>query len=176
MQNMMLRFAVALLTFGFGVSVTMFWIGYRTPDVKTFEVATHPLPPVAPPVGMMIDEPPAPPPGPVGPITGATISGGVLNGKAISKPAPAYPAIAGAARASGTVVVQVVLDEAGRVVMANAVSGHPLLREAATQAAYQARFTPTLLGKRRVKVSGVVTYNFVPQQPGGQETLRRVGA
>jgi len=92
-----------------------------------------------------------------------TVSGGVLNGKAISKPQPAYPAIAKAARASGTVVVQVLIDEQGRVVSAHAVSGHPLLQQSAVSAARQAKFSPTLLSGQPVKVSGVITYNFVLQ-------------
>jgi TonB family protein len=98
------------------------------------------------------------------PSGGQTISGGVLNGKAISKPEPPYPAIAKAARASGTVTVQVTVDETGRVVSASAVSGHPLLHAAAVAAAKQARFTPTLLSGEPVKVSGVLTYNFVLEQ------------
>ena len=89
------------------------------------------------------------------------VSGGVLNGKAIAKPQPAYPPIAKAARAQGTVVVQVLVDEEGYVIAANAVSGHPLLQQAAVFAARQARFTPTYLGGQPVKVSGVITYNFV---------------
>ena len=92
-----------------------------------------------------------------------TISGGVLNGKAISKPQPAYPPIAKAARASGTVTVQVLVDEQGRVVSAHAVSGHPLLQQSAVSAARQAKFSPTLLSGQPVKVSGVITYNFVLQ-------------
>jgi protein TonB len=84
-----------------------------------------------------------------------------MNGKAISKPAPAYPAIARAARASGTVTVQVLIDESGRVTSARAVSGHPLLQQSAVQAAYGARFSPTLLSGQPVKVTGVITYNFV---------------
>ena len=90
-----------------------------------------------------------------------TISGGVLNGKAISKPEPPYPALAKAARASGTVTVQVTVDETGKVVAAKAVSGHPLLQSAAVAAARQATFTPTLLSGKPVKVTGVLTYNFV---------------
>ncbi len=89
-----------------------------------------------------------------------TISGGVLNGKAISKPAPPYPAVAREARASGSVVVQITVDESGKVTSASAVSGHPLLRQAAVQAAYQAKFTPTLLSGKPVKVNGTITYNF----------------
>lgn len=91
---------------------------------------------------------------------GKTISGGVLNGKAISLPKPAYPAIARVARASGTVVVQVLVDEKGNVVSARAVSGHPLLRPASEGAARGAKFTPTKLSGKPVKVSGVITYNF----------------
>jgi TonB family protein len=91
------------------------------------------------------------------------ISGGVLNGKAIELPQPPYPPAARAVRASGAVTVQVLIDEHGNVVSANAVSGHPLLRSAAVQAARSARFSPTLLGGQPVKVSGVINYNFVLQ-------------
>jgi TonB family protein len=90
--------------------------------------------------------------------------GSVLNGKAISKPEPTYPALARAARASGVVTVHVTVDESGHVVSAEAVSGHPLLRPAAVAAARQARLTPTLLSGKPVKVSGVLTYNFVLEQ------------
>jgi TonB family protein len=95
---------------------------------------------------------------------GQTISGGVLNGKATSKPEPPYPALAKAARAQGTVVVQVTVDETGGVTAAKAISGHPLLQPAAVAAAKQAKFSPTLLSGRPVKVSGVLTYNFVLEQ------------
>ncbi|HEX5833259.1 MAG TPA: TonB family protein [Pyrinomonadaceae bacterium] len=107
------------------------------------------------------DEPPPPVATPT-PRT-APISGGVLNGKAISLPKPQYPPIARAARASGTVVVQVLIDENGNVVSAKAVSGHPLLQAVATQAARQARFSPTKLSGQPVKVTGVIQYNFVAQ-------------
>ncbi|HEX3560540.1 MAG TPA: TonB family protein [Pyrinomonadaceae bacterium] len=111
------------------------------------------------------DEPPPPPPPPAPKPTPpkTIVSGGVLNGKAISKPQPAYPPIAKAARAQGTVTVQIVVDESGRVISASAVSGHPLLQQAAVAAARQARFSPTLLSGQPVKVSGVITYNFVLQ-------------
>ena len=92
-----------------------------------------------------------------------TISGGVLNGKAISKPQPAYPAIAKAAKASGNVTVQVLVDERGNVISARAVSGHPLLQQSAVSAARGAKFRPTLVSGQPVKVTGVITYNFVLQ-------------
>ncbi|MBA2378253.1 MAG: TonB family protein, partial [Blastocatellia bacterium] len=62
-----------------------------------------------------------------------------------------------------TVTVQVVIDEAGNVISANAVNGHALLRPAAVAAARQAKFSPTMLSGQPVKVSGVITYNFVAQ-------------
>jgi len=107
------------------------------------------------------DEPPPPAATPTPPR--APISGGVLNGKAISLPKPAYPPIARAAHAAGTVVVQVLIDENGNVVSAHAVSGHPLLQAAAVGAARQAKFSPTKLSGQPVKVTGVIQYNFVSQ-------------
>jgi TonB family protein len=95
--------------------------------------------------------------------SGDTVSGGILNGKATSLPKPAYPRVAKAAGASGTVLVQVIVDETGKVTSATAVSGHPLLRQSAVQAAYQARFTPTKLEGKPVKVSGTISYDFVPE-------------
>lgn len=89
------------------------------------------------------------------------ISGGVLNGKATSLPKPAYPPAARAVNAEGAVTVQVLIDEDGLVVSASAVSGHPLLRAAAVDAAKGATFSPTRLAGQPVKVSGVITYNFV---------------
>ena len=109
-----------------------------------------------------IDEPP-PPPEPTPKKPSAPISGGVLNGKAISLPKPQYPAIARTARASGTVTVQVTIDENGSVISARAVGGHPLLQAAAVAAARGARFSPTKLSGQPVKVTGVITYNFLPQ-------------
>jgi protein TonB len=117
---------------------------------------------VAAPTKVQIaDEPPPPEAKPTPPR--APISGGVLNGKAISLPKPAYPPIARAAHAAGTVVVQVLIDENGSVVSAKAVSGHPLLQAVAVGAARQARFSPTKLSGQPVKVTGVIQYNFVAQ-------------
>lgn len=88
------------------------------------------------------------------------IGGGVLNGKAISLPRPAYPAIARAAHADGSVTVEVTIDEEGNVVAAKAVSGHPLLQSVSVAAARGAKFTPTKLSGQAVKVQGVLVYTF----------------
>lgn len=89
------------------------------------------------------------------------IIAGILNAKAKSLPNPAYPAIARAAHASGTVAVEVVIDERGCVQSARAISGHPLLQQAAVEAACHASFAPTRLSGQPVKVKGVLNYNFV---------------
>ena len=92
--------------------------------------------------------------------------GDVLNGKAISLPNAEYPAAAKAVKASGTVSVQVTVDEDGNVISAVAVGGHPLLRNAAMKAAGQAKFAPTMVNGSATKVSGVLTYNFVLPDEG----------
>ena len=80
-----------------------------------------------------------------------------------SKPQPVYPPIAKAARAQGVVKVQVIVDEEGKVIAAQVVSGHPLLQAAAVKAAREATFAPILLEGKPVKIAGVLTYNFVLQ-------------
>jgi TonB family protein len=91
------------------------------------------------------------------------IFGGVLNSKAISLPNPNYPAIARQAQASGTVTVEITVDEDGNVIAARAVSGHPLLQAASVDVARLAKFSPTLLSGEPVKIRGVLVFNFVAQ-------------
>ena len=115
------------------------------------------------------EPPPAPKPKPPPPTPTPTpaapkkVSLGVINGKASNLVTPPYPATARAVRASGAVNVSVQIDERGNVTSANAVSGHPLLRQAAEQAARQSKFTPTVLSGQPVAVSGIIVYNFVAQ-------------
>ena len=89
------------------------------------------------------------------------IEGGVLNGKALALPQPAYPRLARAAHVSGTVMVQVLIDEQGNVSAAHAVDGHPLLQSVCVAAAREAKFSPTLLEGEPVRVTGVIQYNFI---------------
>jgi len=186
MRTSLLRLAVALATFGLGVTLATLWLGLTTSSFKPSykrdscrfrqRAVLAPVPPVQP-LPAVAPAPPAietlkmetcettaeNPDGwtASGDSLRKTVSGGALNGKAVSKPVPEYPAAAMAARASGTVVVQITVDECGVVEKANAVSGHPLLRAAATDAAYKSQFTPTRLSGQPVKVTGMITYNFV---------------
>lgn len=89
-----------------------------------------------------------------------TVSGGVLNGKASSLPVPTYPALAKQNRDSGSVTIQILVDEKGVVTRAGGLSGSPTLQFAAREAACEAKFPPTKLQGRPVMLSGVLTYNF----------------
>jgi TonB family protein len=104
------------------------------------------------------DQPPAPRP------LLKPVSGGVLNGKALSLPAPIYPEFARRSRTGGLVEVEVVVDENGKVISAHALGGPPSLRDVAVQAAFRARFSPTKLSGQPVKITGRINYNFtIPQ-------------
>jgi TonB family protein len=90
----------------------------------------------------------------------ASLRSEVIPGMAIRKAAPEYPPTARAAKASGPVIVQALISETGDVIEAQVLSGHPLLREAALQAARRWVFSPTTLSGRPVKIRGVLTFNF----------------
>lgn len=178
MRTSLLRLAAALATFGLGVTLATVWLGLDTPKLKLDyegrscrarirERAVLMPAPHAPVIAPVAPLPPAPPAVETvraetceGTAAGRTVTGGVLNGKAVSKPAPSYPVEAMRTGVSGTVVVRITVDECGDVERAEAVSGPSLLREAATDAAYRSRFAPTRLEGEPVKVSGTITYNF----------------
>jgi protein TonB len=88
------------------------------------------------------------------------VSGGILNGKALSLPQPMYPDVARRMRVGGTVAVEVIIDVNGKVIAAKAVKGPAMLMQAAELAAKQAKFTPTLLSGQPVKIAGTINYNF----------------
>jgi TonB family protein len=104
------------------------------------------------------DPPPAPRP------LMKPVSGGVLNGRALSLPAPIYPEFARRSHTGGLVEVEVVVDESGKVISARALSGPSSLRDVSVQAAFRAHFSPTKLSGQPVKITGRINYNFtIPQ-------------
>lgn len=133
-----------------------------TPTPTTNQTPESTPPPQPTPIPKTPTPTPIPTPIPTRNPPNKIVSGGVVNGKAVNLVRPTYPAAAKAVRASGAVSVQVLIDESGNVVRASAVSGHPLLRSAAEQAARSSKFSPTVLGGQAVKVTGVVVYNFIP--------------
>lgn len=181
MHSTLLRLAVSLATCALGVALTALWAGFGAPTQPAAKRLSAPAAPravIAPSMSAapQAPVPPAPADFPCASLPGNAerrpevvdtpaqpLSGGVLNGKAVSKPAPAYPTAARAAGVSGTVVVLITVDECGRVESARPLSGPALLQTASTEAAYQARFSPTRLSGRPVKVSGTITYNYLLQ-------------
>lgn len=148
-------------SFNFGDGLA---VGPRGSSLGTSGTGTSGIPVVAvegddprPPVPT-----PSPNPTPAVP-TQVKLPSRFISSKVISKPVPPYPEIAKRAHVSGSVTVEILVDEAGRVISARATSGHPLLRASAERAAYQVRLTPTLLSGQPVKVSGLITYNFILQ-------------
>ena len=106
--------------------------------------------------------PPAPTPTPVTPKILKVTE--LINSRALLLPKPPYPVLAKQIRLQGTVVIQVLIDENGKVLSARPVSGHPMLIPEAQRAAMQAKFSPTTLNGIAVKVSGMISYNFqMPQ-------------
>lgn len=74
--------------------------------------------------------------------------------KVVKYVAPKYPAAAQAVRASGTVDVTVKIDKDGKVILAESISGHPLLRKACEVAAKEWIFSKDLtLETREVKIN-----------------------
>jgi TonB family protein len=97
---------------------------------------------------------------PIPPRSTVRVSGQVLQGKALTKITPEYPTLARSIHVGGPVAVEVVISQNGQVESAHAISGHPLLMQAAVEAAKHWRFEPTLLSGVAVRVTGVITFVF----------------
>ena len=90
------------------------------------------------------------------------VSEEVLRKAAVALPEPEYAANAELANASGPVQVELIIDRTGVVTAARAVSGNPMLFDAATLAARKARFLMSAFSDRPISAYGVLTYNFAP--------------
>jgi hypothetical protein len=93
--------------------------------------------------------------------TSKLISYGVINGRAIKLVVPDYPRIARALSVAGLVEVLVVINERGCVIKADAYAGHPLLRYESVKAALHSMFEPVTLSGRPIRVTGIITYNYL---------------
>jgi TonB family protein len=108
-----------------------------------------------------VETPPAAPSPPL-PQDPEKVSEGVLQGSAITRVNPVYPASARKMNATGTVEVEVTISEKGLVVEATAISGHFALRAAAVEAARKWVFKPAVFSGAPVKIKGVLTFTFAP--------------
>lgn len=93
------------------------------------------------------------------------VTGSIGGAKAVTLVKPAYPEEARVAGAEGKIRVAVEIDETGTVTSAKAVSGDPLLFEAAQKAALQSKFLTPKAGDARTKVTGFLNYNFTIEKP-----------
>jgi len=88
------------------------------------------------------------------------ISSGTVQANCISCPPPLYPSAAKAVRVSGTVVLDAVISTTGTIEKLQFVSGSPLLRNAAMDAARNWRYKPTILSGQPVEVQTEITVVF----------------
>ena len=97
--------------------------------------------------------------GTVGPVHVAaqTQSEEILR-RAKTKVQPAYPELARKMNLSGTVKIEVVVSPNGTVKDARVVGGHPVLANAALDAARKWRFEPT-----SAESTGIIDFKFEPR-------------
>ena len=144
------------------------------PDSVRPEVIASPVPPGIPtapggvpylpgtgvPGGVPgIAPPPAPreDPKPAGPVR---VGGMITPPKRVTYVPPSYPKIAEAARVEGTVTLEAIIDEAGRVTNLRVIGSIPLLDDAAKDAVARWRYSPTSLNGEKVPVIMTVRVTF----------------
>jgi len=87
-------------------------------------------------------------------------SQGVVQGKLIKRVLPQYPEMARRAGVSGEVVIAGIIQTDGMLRNLKVLSGSPLLREAALDAARQWRYSPYMLGGKPVEAETRITVSF----------------
>ena len=85
---------------------------------------------------------------------------GIINAKARKLPQPKYTATAKAAGISGEVRIVVTIEPSGKVVEAEAVSGHPVLLPSAIEAARRAEFYSFNFDGPPAVAKGILVYQF----------------
>jgi protein TonB len=88
------------------------------------------------------------------------ISSGVALGNKISGADPAYPQMAKIAHVQGDVILQATISKNGTITNLRAVSGHPILIQAAMDAVKEWRYRPYLLNGEPVEVETTITVKF----------------
>jgi len=105
-------------------------------------------------------------PAPVQTVTKPAVSGpmrlseGVEGAKLIYSPHPAYPPLAKTVRSQGVVKLEAIIAADGSIRNLKAVSGPPLLVDAAVNAVRQWRYNPTLLNGVAVEVLTEIDITF----------------
>lgn len=140
-------------------------VGLRDSDIATHEPDRSADPePVAttsaPPPDTQSAPAPAPPKRADRPTGPERLPDGVLAARATRRVPPRYPAAAESARIEGLVVVDLEVNEKGRVTSASVRSGPAMLRDAALTAAREWTFAPLLVDDVPTKVTGSISFNF----------------
>jgi periplasmic protein TonB len=88
------------------------------------------------------------------------LGGEVINSRPLYRLMMPYPELAKTARVIGNVIIQAIIDESGKVIHARALSGPPLLANAAVEAVSKERFEPMLLDGEPTRCDLRVEINF----------------
>lgn len=88
------------------------------------------------------------------------VGGNIKPPKIVSTTLPDYPSIARNAGVEGAVVIEVVVDKAGKVTGAHAISGPSMLRQPALDAVRRWKYQPSLLDGQPISVEMLVTIQF----------------
>jgi outer membrane biosynthesis protein TonB len=83
-----------------------------------------------------------------------------LESLIVEKTEPKFPQAARAVRASGKVLVLILVDEKGNVVKTVALEGHPLLRAASENTIKSRKYKPLKENKKPVKFGGKVVVDW----------------
>ena len=88
------------------------------------------------------------------------VGGRIKEPELINKVMPQYPPLAREAHTQGDVEVQIVIDKAGNVSQAKALSGPAVLRQAAVDAVRRWKYQPTTLDGQAIPVQMIVKLRF----------------
>jgi len=99
------------------------------------------------------------------PAPAIRVGGAIQAQNLVEAPAPIYPPLAKAAKVQGTVMLQIRIGTDGHVTDATLISGHPLLVNAAIDAAKLYIYKPTMLNNHPTEVLTDVEIVFPPAKP-----------
>ena len=88
------------------------------------------------------------------------IGGNIRQPMKVKDVKPVYPPIAQASKVQGVVIIEAIVDQAGRIADARVLRSIPLLDQAALEAVSQWEYVPTLLNGAPTAVVMTVTVNF----------------
>lgn len=94
---------------------------------------------------------------------GATPYSGYLDDKALEKPAPVYPAEATKTIGLDEIIIEIVVDESGKVISTYHYWPDSPIVKAAIDAAYKAKFPKPLLNGKPSKMYGSLRYKYPPK-------------